>query len=242
MCALDYRQRTGKGQYINLSQFEATGGGDRRRHDGVPGQWQGAAAARATRRPSPRHMAVTGAGEDRWCVIAVAGEAEWERFCGAVGRPDWTRDPRFATLSARLQNVAELDRLVEEWTASRADDEVMNALQEVGIAAGVVQNVETCCTATRSWRRGLLRAGRTREEGARVTTGIPLGLTGNAGPDRPRGRGRRRRQRLRVPRSARSDAGRDTSLHRDRGDRGRTAFFTVPRERDGLRAMHAKGS
>ncbi len=188
MCALDYRRRTGQGQYISLSQYEATAS--------VIGHFlmeylaNGREPARLGNRS--RHAAPHGCyrckGEDRWCAIAVFTDEEWKRFCGVVGEPEWITDPRFATLSARLANAAALDRLIEQWTSRRSDYEVMTALQEAGIAAGVVQNVED------QFRRDPQLAARHffeeiehAQKGTVVANGIPLGLTGT--PGRTRGTG-----------------------------------------------------
>ena len=182
MCALDHRLRTGEGQYINLSQYEAT--------VGVIGHvmMEYLANGREPQRRGNRslHAAPHGCyrcqGDDRWCVIAVRSEAEWECFCRVVGRPDWTADPRFATLSARLEHAEELDRLIEEWTASRTDYEVMAALQEAGIAAGVVQNVEDQVRRDRQLAaRGFFEEIEHVKKGKVMATGIPLGLTGTPG-------------------------------------------------------------
>jgi len=188
LCALDYRRRTGCGQYVNLSQFEAT--------VSVIGHvmLEFLANGREPQRLGNRslHAAPHGCyrcqGEDRWCAINVASEAEWERFCTVVDKPAWTRDARFATLAERLKHVAALDRCVEEWTASRTDYEVMRVLQEAGIAAGVVQNVED------QFRRDPQLAARHffeeiehAKKGTVTATGIPLGLTGT--PGRTRGAG-----------------------------------------------------
>ena len=182
MCALDYRRRTGRGQYINLSQFEAT--------VAVIGHvmMEYLANGREPQKLGNRSLSAAPhgcyrcKGEDRWCVIAVCSDTEWERFCHATGNPDWTRNPRFATHASRLENVEELDRLVWEWTARHTDYDVMATLQEAGIAAGVVQNVEDLLRHDRQ-----LAARRFFEEvehvkkGTVVTTGIPLGLTGTPG-------------------------------------------------------------
>ena len=79
-------------------------------------------------------------GEDRWCAIAVFSDEEWQAFCRVLGNPGWTKEERFATIEARWENIDELDRLVEEWTREHPAEEVMNLLQGVGVAAGVVQN------------------------------------------------------------------------------------------------------
>ncbi|MBN2240829.1 MAG: CoA transferase, partial [Dehalococcoidales bacterium] len=80
--------------------------------------------------------------EDRWCAIAVTTDDEWQNFCKVIGAPDWTQDPKFATLSARKENEEELDRLVEEWTTKHLAFDVMNMMQTDCIPAGVVETGE----------------------------------------------------------------------------------------------------
>jgi crotonobetainyl-CoA:carnitine CoA-transferase CaiB-like acyl-CoA transferase len=182
MCALDHRARTGTGQFISLSQFETTVAAlgpammERLVNDREP-QRAGNAAAHAA-----PHGCYRCAGDDRWCAIAVADDAEWRRLCEVLDAPDWTGDPRFATRAARLEHAAELDERIEAWTRERPPYQVMETLQRAGIAAGVVQTVED------QFRRDpQLEARHFFEEvehlkkGRVVATGIPLGLTGTPG-------------------------------------------------------------
>ncbi len=78
--------------------------------------------------------------QDRYCVIAVRTDEEWQAFCKVVGKLEWLTDPRFVTPTARKENEDELDRLIEDWTKDYAPEEVMWAMQSAGVSAGVVQN------------------------------------------------------------------------------------------------------
>jgi len=90
------------------------------------------------------HMAPHGcyrcAGEDRWCVIAVQDDRQWQALCETIGAAELAADPRFATFSARARNKAELDAVIAAWTAGHDPFEVMNALQAAAVPAGVVQS------------------------------------------------------------------------------------------------------
>jgi crotonobetainyl-CoA:carnitine CoA-transferase CaiB-like acyl-CoA transferase len=55
-----------------------------------------------------------------------------------VGNAPWTRDAKFSSLAARKKHEDELDYLVGEWTVNFIAKEIMNTLQEHGVAAGVV--------------------------------------------------------------------------------------------------------
>jgi len=182
LCALDHRRRTGTGQYIELSQFEATVGalGPLMMEPLTLGREPERLGNRSTR--AAPHGCYRCRGEDRWCAISVFDDAEWKRFCRLLDREEWLADPRFAGLAARIENAEELDRLVEEWTQVRAEYEVMAAMQGAGIAAGVVQN-----TKDQLHRDPQLKARQFFEEidhlkkGKVVATGIPLGLSGTPG-------------------------------------------------------------
>jgi crotonobetainyl-CoA:carnitine CoA-transferase CaiB-like acyl-CoA transferase len=182
MCALDHRSRTGEGQYISLSQTEATIAviGDVMLEYLANGREPRSLGNRSLR--AAPHGCYRCKGEDRWCAISVSSEAEWESFCQVLRHPEWLTDQRFSTLSLRLENADALDELIEQWTAERDDYDVMLAMQEVGVAAGVVQTTED-----QMRRDPQLAARRFFEEvphlkkGTVTAAGIPLGLTGTPG-------------------------------------------------------------
>jgi crotonobetainyl-CoA:carnitine CoA-transferase CaiB-like acyl-CoA transferase len=147
LVALWHRRRTGRGQLIDLAQLEAVAslvGPDllARALDGGPSVPAGNASPEG---PAAPHGVYRSAGEDRWVAITVFTEAEWEAFAGALGRPDWTREERFATREARLRHAPALDRLVAGWTRTRTAEEAMDVLQRAGVAAGLVASAEDVC-------------------------------------------------------------------------------------------------
>jgi len=142
LAALDYRRRTGRGQYLDMAQYEnavhfmAPLILDKVVNERVAGRMGNYYPA-----ASP-HGAYRCQGEDRWCVIAVSTDTEWQNFCKVVGNPAWTRESRFATILAREENAEELDKLVEQWTTKHSPEEVMSMMQDAGVPAGVVETVE----------------------------------------------------------------------------------------------------
>lgn len=142
IAALDYRRRTGKGQYIDLSQYEnciqflaptiLDYNVNKRIQERVASKDPYAAP----------HGAYRCKGDDRWCVIAVFTDSEWEAFCKVIGNPEWTKDAKFSTFLARKQNEDELNELVEKWTVNHTAEEVMTVMQQAGVRAGAVQTVD----------------------------------------------------------------------------------------------------
>jgi len=78
-------------------------------------------------------------GEDRWCAISVGSDEEWRRFCGVIGKAELISDARFIDRQARVKHSSELDALVQDWTQSRAAEEIVAQLQAAQVPAGVVQ-------------------------------------------------------------------------------------------------------
>ena len=144
LLALIHRARTGEGQWIDLSQFEALstlletlfldqsvnqrGDTVRRTGNRLP---QGGGAP---------HGAYRCRGEDRWVAITVFTDDEWAAFAEAIESPPWTREQRFSSCVAREEHADELDSLVESWTLHHAPEDVMHRLQASGVSAGVVQS------------------------------------------------------------------------------------------------------
>ena len=74
-------------------------------------------------------------GEDKWVSIAILTDEEWEGFSNALGDPPWTRLDDFADGYKRWINRETLDLRIGEWTISKTPYEVMEILQNAGVAA-----------------------------------------------------------------------------------------------------------
>ena len=138
LMALRHRQRTGRGQYIDLSEHEGA----------IPliaahlmdYVMNGRIAGRLGNR-SP-WAAPQGCyrcrGDDRWLVISIENDEEWSSFCRAVGHPEWEEDERFADVLGRHEHHDELDQLIEGWTSEQDHLEAFHLLQRAGVTAGPV--------------------------------------------------------------------------------------------------------
>lgn len=151
LLALIHRARTGEGQWIDLSQFEALSSNLETLVLDLSVNGKGDAIQRTGNRlpngSGAPHGVYKCRGDDRWVAVAVFTDEEWDSLGKAVGHPQWTHEERFSTVLGRRENADDLDRLVEAWTIERAPEEVMYALQAAGIAAGVVQSGEDMADA-----------------------------------------------------------------------------------------------
>jgi len=156
IAALDYRDRTGKGQLIDFAQFETS------LYYLLPGLLDTAINKREPVRggnavgyASP-HNVYPCKGEERWCTIAVTDDTQWEALCNTIGKPQLVKDPRFDTLQHRKENEKALDAVIESWTTERMPEEVMTVLQAAGVAAGIVENAADVYNDPQLRERGLL--------------------------------------------------------------------------------------
>lgn len=143
LAALDNRFRTDQGQYIDLSGYEAL--------CTLMGPAIMGASLHKTPVPRGNHSDYIDVcpcgcypcrGRDRWCVVSVSTEDEWQALCRVLERTDLLNDARFRTLSGRKLNEEQLDELIRRWTVERTAEEAVTLLQEAGIPAGIVQNAE----------------------------------------------------------------------------------------------------
>ncbi|MCH2517782.1 MAG: CoA transferase, partial [Dehalococcoidia bacterium] len=105
LLALIHRARTGQGQWIDLSQFEALSSLLDTLVLDLSANGADSHNQRTGNRPPHASDAPHGAyrcqGDDRWVAISVPTENEWGSLTGAMGHPSWAQDERFATASGR---------------------------------------------------------------------------------------------------------------------------------------------
>ena len=141
MAALDYKRRTGKGQYIDMAQYEAA------LHNLAPalidyfatGRVLGPQGNQSERyAPHGTYRCADEDGHERWLAIAVANDDEWAALLKVMGNPP--ADARFATMLQRIANRTTLDDFLGTLVRNRNAEELTAALQAAGVSAYSVQN------------------------------------------------------------------------------------------------------
>jgi crotonobetainyl-CoA:carnitine CoA-transferase CaiB-like acyl-CoA transferase len=134
LAALEHRDRTGEGQYIDQSQAESG------LHFLAPAYLDytvngsaGAASANKDLVCSP-HGCFPCAGDDRWVAIAVRTDAEWQQLCKLIEAGD---------LVANRADAERVDDAIADWTRIREVDEVVAALQAQGIPSHGISDMPT---------------------------------------------------------------------------------------------------
>ena len=173
LAALWHRQRTGRGQFIDLSQQETT---IAVLPEGVVEfAMNGTQPARDGNRDHGMapHGIFRCEGDQRWIAISVRDDSEWQRFARAIGRPDLAADPSLRTLAGRKANEDRLEAIVTEWTGARSPDAATELLQRAGVPAFGVCNSQELAEDPQLNASGLFVSLDHPEVGRRQHVGIP---------------------------------------------------------------------
>lgn len=148
MMALWHRQRTGEGQWVDLSCTEAAGN----LHGADVLDWSvnGTTARSATTPDSNRstsplmvpHGVYRCQGDDEWVAISCRDDDDWQTLLAVMGHEGVRLElnhRQFRTLEGRREFEDDLDRLLGLWCRQRSRWQIEDELQEVGVPAAAVR-------------------------------------------------------------------------------------------------------
>ena len=144
MTAMYYREKTGIGQYIDVSLVRGM--------IYINGQINQYAAGNNPGRIGPHNpvMAPYGVhrGKDGQCaIVAAVGQPMWEKLCEVIGHPEYKNDPDFTPISQRVKNRARVTAMIEEYFSTFDDiKDAVDKLQEAGVPACKVFDIKDVCT------------------------------------------------------------------------------------------------
>jgi crotonobetainyl-CoA:carnitine CoA-transferase CaiB-like acyl-CoA transferase len=140
LAALEYQQRTGRGQFIEAGMLEAQGSmmGPAILDFTVNNrEWDAVGYREVLGEPYAPYGCYPCRGEDNWIIVACASDQDWLKMVSLVGKSSWAADRKFAIKSGRREHHAELDQKLSEWTRRYTPRLAFRLLQEAGIAAGI---------------------------------------------------------------------------------------------------------
>jgi len=146
VAALDYRDRTGEGQYLDQAQVEA--GAQILGPQLLDYFATGHALTRegnADAQLFPHGVyrcAAEATSDDRWLALAVRDAADWQALCGVLGRTEWASDPALESAAQRRERGDEIEATIAAWARVHEPRAAMAELQAVGVPAGAVNTCE----------------------------------------------------------------------------------------------------
>ncbi len=175
VAALVARRRTGEGQFVDTSLWEAT------TSCAVEGwmEWvltgsQPVPMGNLDPLWSP-HNLYRCAGDDDWVAVCCVDDREWEALAGIVGID--RGDERFVSAAERKSHEAELDALIGAWTRQRDQWDVTEILQAAGVPAFPSLSARSLETNPHLAARGLIERLDHPAVGQMSHVGIPWLLT-----------------------------------------------------------------
>ena len=148
LAALHARRRTGRGQRIDLSQFEVGAG---LAGPTLLDYFANGHAAQPTGNRLPYDLAAPHGcypcaseaetelvADERWVAIACMTDDQWLALRRVMGDPAWAADPGLSTVEGRAA-LSDLDAKIRDWTSGHTAVDVMERCQAAGVPAGVVQ-------------------------------------------------------------------------------------------------------
>ncbi|AOU96190.1 CaiB/BaiF CoA transferase family protein [Achromobacter ruhlandii] len=97
------------------------------------------------------------AASDGHLIVAVGNDSQFRNYCGAIGLPELSADPRFATNPQRVKNRDALVPLLAERMATGARDHWLASLEAVGVPAGPINTLDQVYEDPQVLARGMKR-------------------------------------------------------------------------------------
>ena len=155
LMALHERQRSGKGQVVDVALYEAVFNCMESllpEYSAFGAVREAAGSALPGIAPSNAYRCAGGA----YVLVAGNGYSIFRRLMVAIGRPDLAADPTLADNTGRVARVMEIDAAIEAWTSSRAVEEVLSSLEAVSVPAGRIYTVADIAADPHYEARGML--------------------------------------------------------------------------------------
>jgi formyl-CoA transferase len=176
LAALHSRERTGKGQWVETSLFEAALGLSVWESTEYFATGEAPVALGSAHRLSVPYQAFRAA--DGWLTLAALTQAHWERLCTVLGRPDLATDPRFATNAQRMAYRDDLVAEIEAALSSGTVEDWVTRLLAEGIPAGPLYDYAQVFADPHVAARQMVETLDHPVEGPVQTLGIPIKMVG----------------------------------------------------------------
>ncbi len=172
--ALLARQRSGRGQKVEIGMLDAMAA-LLTYQAGLYWNAGGRPARRGNAHPSIVPYEVYQA-QDAYLTLGVANNSLFERFCGALGRPDLVKDDRFDTEAKRVTNRDVLNPILNAELGQRPAAEWLARMDKAGVPAGKIKTVAEVCESPHLKARGMVVSLPHPKAGAVTMMGVPIRL------------------------------------------------------------------
>jgi succinate---hydroxymethylglutarate CoA-transferase len=178
LAALNARERTGRGQKVELSLYESS----LAMLVNVAANYL--IAGRDGGRFGNGHPSIvpytTYRAADGMMALAIGNERQFARTCEVLGHPEWAKDERFASNPARVENRNLIDGLINEALACDHADAWLTRLKAVGVPCGRINSVAEALDDPHTAARDMIATAEHPTIGALRMLGIPFKFSDTA--------------------------------------------------------------
>jgi crotonobetainyl-CoA:carnitine CoA-transferase CaiB-like acyl-CoA transferase len=142
MMALYHRERTGRGQFIDVSLLDVAFFATQCMGSLLLYKVYGEIRRQVGNRGFHSYLGCFEA-KDGWVFVSGTTNPIWRRLARAIGREDLANDPRFDKNDmVRFDNADLIDQVIKEWVAQRTVAEVIGVLQVARVPCGIVNTID----------------------------------------------------------------------------------------------------
>jgi len=176
LAALHQRHRTGQGQRVECSLLEtAVAFSSWTSANWLADRVEPTRQGSRHRQSAPYQRFAT---QDSYIVVGAGNQSLFERFCRALGKPEWIEDPRFAKNTGRMEHREALEREIEAVFRARPTAHWERVLDEAGIPCGGVKNYAELFSDPQIKHREMVVMAEDPELGPVPHLRMPLRLSG----------------------------------------------------------------
>ena len=179
LAAYAHRLKTGEGQMVDSSLFEA---------GIIHTYWQSAICLATGVPPGPMGSAhplnapyQAFRTADGWITVGAANQTNWLRLLDVLGAPELAADPRFAENAARMRNLPALEEALEAHFRERPSAEWLEQLEQAGVPAGPVLDIRQMHADPQTQARQMLVEVEHSRLGPVKTLGLPVKFSSTPG-------------------------------------------------------------
>jgi crotonobetainyl-CoA:carnitine CoA-transferase CaiB-like acyl-CoA transferase len=179
LAAYAHRLKTGQGQWVETSLFEAAL---------VQTYWQAAIALATGVAPKAMGSAhplnapyQAFEASDKWIVVGGANQKNWLRTLEVLGVPELARDPRFATGADRMAHLKQLEALLAARFITRPAAHWLSALEQAGVPCGPVNDMLQALADPQTMAREMVVEVGHSSLGNVKTLGLPIKFSATPG-------------------------------------------------------------
>jgi crotonobetainyl-CoA:carnitine CoA-transferase CaiB-like acyl-CoA transferase len=175
LTALLERQTSGKGQHIETSLLQA----QIFMLDFQAARWlvKGEVAKQAGNNHPTSIPTGVFRTADGHINIAVAGQKIWERFCGALGVPEFMTRPEYATGANRSKNRDALNAEIDQHTAKRSSAEWVERFNKAGVPSGPIYAIDQVFADEQVRHLAMAQPVKTKDKSKLSLVGQPVSLS-----------------------------------------------------------------